>query len=267
MTCDDVKALAYVRPEALSEADRLALTDHLNVCPPCRVEYEQIRVVGDALLAVAPTQTPSPRVRQMLISRLQTQRTPKTSPKIVSVPPKTSLLQRLSDWLFGSFVTLPRGAVWASAALVVALLAGNVWQQRLLQQQAIILQAEAEQQQRIFALLSDPQAQQVGLKGVGDAASSVANLRYDPTTNLAVLLIRDLPTLPPDKNYQLWLIYGDDARDTGAVFACDPGGSKVRTLLINAPRQFNTYIRFGVTIEPAGGSPRPTGPRAFSSSL
>lgn len=274
MTCDDVKGLAYVRPEALSEAERSALTAHLEVCPPCHAEYQQIRAVGDALLAAVPAHPPAPHVRQLLAARLaqKVQHFAPSKVQFVSANPHTpallrNWLQQIYDWLFRPSVTLPRGAVFAAAALCLALVVSGVSQRQQLQQQAVLLQAEADEQQRILALMSDPSLQQVRLVGVGEAANSLANLRFDPATNAAVLLIRDLPTLPPDKNYQLWLAYGDDARDTGAVFACDQSGSKVRTFLITAPRQFNAYVRFGVTIEPAGGSPRPTGPRAYSASL
>lgn len=266
MTCDDVKGLAYVRPEALSEAERSALTTHLDACPPCRAEYQQIRAVGNALLAAVPTHTPAAHVRQTLAARLaQKVRIAPPKPRVIN--PLRTGWQQIYDWLFRTSVAMPRGAVLAVAALCLALAISGISQRQQLQEQAVLLKAETEQQQHILALMSDPGLQQVRLVGVGEAANSLANLRFDPTTNAAVLLIRDLPTLPPDKNYQLWLAYGDDARDTGAVFACDQSGNKVRTFLITAPRQFNAYVRFGVTIEPAGGSPRPTGPRAYSASL
>jgi anti-sigma-K factor RskA len=37
--------------------------------------------------------------------------------------------------------------------------------------------------------------------------------------------------------------------------------------VVIAPRQFNSYVRFGVSIEPAGGSPGPTGPAALLSEV
>lgn len=38
-------------------------------------------------------------------------------------------------------------------------------------------------------------------------------------------------------------------------------------VLITAPSRFDAYVSLGVTNEPAGGSPGPTGPRVMTCSL
>ena len=80
----------------------------------------------------------------------------------------------------------------------------------------------------------------------------------------ATLSITDLPKLPADKQYQLWLIQ-DGQRDSGAVFSVDTNGSA--QVNIDAKRPLTEYRAFGITIEPAGGSPGPTGERVLGFNL
>ena len=76
------------------------------------------------------------------------------------------------------------------------------------------------------------------------------------------LVVDGLPTLGEEQQYQLWLIV-DGQRDSGAVFSVNLEG--YRGQQIEAPRPLRDYGAFGVTIEPAGGSPGPTGQRVLAS--
>ena len=71
------------------------------------------------------------------------------------------------------------------------------------------------------------------------------------------LALQGLPALAEDRVYQLWLVRPDGNRDTGALFRSSGD------ILVTAPQAFSSYVRFGVTVEPAGGSPSPTGPGAL----
>jgi anti-sigma-K factor RskA len=78
------------------------------------------------------------------------------------------------------------------------------------------------------------------------------------------LVVDGLPPLGESQEYQLWLIR-DGERTSGAVFSTDEkayGGTRIR-----APRPLTDYSAVGITIEPAGGSPQPTGPRVLGGPL
>ena len=80
-----------------------------------------------------------------------------------------------------------------------------------------------------------------------------------------MLIVQDLPPLPQDRTYQLWLGWGDRQRDNGGCFA-----SMSRALVWYASprhRPFTAYQRVGITEEPAGGSPGPTSPRVIGATL
>lgn len=80
----------------------------------------------------------------------------------------------------------------------------------------------------------------------------------------AVIRVNQLPALTVEQAFQLWLV-DDDGAVSGGVFQFEsPEGPNYIVLPLDKP--VDDYLRFGVSIEPAGGSPlgnRPTGPRAF----
>jgi anti-sigma-K factor RskA len=78
---------------------------------------------------------------------------------------------------------------------------------------------------------------------------------------IGTLIADHLEPLSPDQQYQLWLIENGDRLD-GGVF--DVGDDGYGSLTVRAPEPLDSYA-FGVTIEPAGGSPGPTGPRVLAS--
>jgi anti-sigma-K factor RskA len=78
------------------------------------------------------------------------------------------------------------------------------------------------------------------------------------------LIVDGLPPLEEGKQYQLWLIRNGE-RTSGAVFSTDEsnyGGTRIR-----APLSLLEYSAVGVTIEPEGGSPQPTGTRVLGGPL
>jgi anti-sigma-K factor RskA len=60
--------------------------------------------------------------------------------------------------------------------------------------------------------------------------------------------------LPPDKQYQLWLIDAQQPHGS-AVFSAD---QQARQLLITMPDTPDSYQKLGITVEPRGGSQKPT---------
>jgi anti-sigma-K factor RskA len=76
----------------------------------------------------------------------------------------------------------------------------------------------------------------------------------------ATLIVESLPPLDATEQYQLWLVAGEN-RASGGVFSVNADGYS--SVAIQAPRPVREYTGFGVTIEPAGGSPGPTGARVL----
>jgi anti-sigma-K factor RskA len=75
------------------------------------------------------------------------------------------------------------------------------------------------------------------------------------------LVVDRLPVLGEDHEYQLWLIDENEERTSGAVFSVSDDG--YGSVWVGAPEPLISYPAFGVTIEPLGGSPQPTGERVL----
>ena len=123
------------------------------------------------------------------------------------------------------------------------------------------VQRQLALQHQAFTLITAPEARPVLLRS--DKADSGARglLLLKPDDSHAVLIVQDLPPLPQDRAYQLWLGWGDRQRDNGGVFRVDAQGFGL--VYITAPQPFTTYQRVGITEEPASGSPGPTSPRVI----
>ncbi|GAB4275988.1 MAG: anti-sigma factor [Candidatus Promineifilaceae bacterium] len=100
------------------------------------------------------------------------------------------------------------------------------------------------------------------LNGTENAPQAQGILAVQSSHDTAVLTVTGLPALPPDKQYQLWLVQ-DGQRTNGGVFSVQADGTA--TLTVSAPQALDFYDAFGVTVEPAGGSPGPTGSQVLGS--
>ena len=78
------------------------------------------------------------------------------------------------------------------------------------------------------------------------------------------LVVDGLPPLDASQQYQLWLIQ-DGQRTSGGIFSVD--GEGYGSLWITSPKPLISYQAVGITVEPAGGSPAPTGERVLGGEL
>jgi anti-sigma-K factor RskA len=74
------------------------------------------------------------------------------------------------------------------------------------------------------------------------------------------LVVEELPLLDESQQYQLWLIR-DGVRTSGGVFSVY--GSGYASLHVRSEEPLISFDSFGVTVEPAGGSPGPTGEKVL----
>ncbi|RME13865.1 MAG: hypothetical protein D6802_00325 [Ardenticatenia bacterium] len=239
MKCREIEPLlsAYAL-DALETGERLAVEAHLEDCAVCRRALADYRAVAEGLAFAAPPVEPPPSLRARLIAQ--------TAP----APARPDLAARLR---------LLRPRLGTLALLVgVFLLLVNVG----LWQRTTRLQAEMQRQemayQQALALLGEPNGKVVRLEGDGVQGALV----YAPDGQTAVLAVEGLAALPPDRDYQLWLIQPDETRLSGGVFDADPAG-EVTLFVVHSPQPLDAFVGVGVTVEPAGGSPGPTSRRVF----
>lgn len=80
----------------------------------------------------------------------------------------------------------------------------------------------------------------------------------------ALLLLSPLNPLPDGQVYQLWLTASDGAQTSAALLTASVADQQ---RLLNLPLDAATITAAGFSIEPAGGSPRPTGAMVLTGQL
>jgi anti-sigma-K factor RskA len=99
---------------------------------------------------------------------------------------------------------------------------------------------------------------------VADGDRQALATLYNCDGDQAILVVYGLPQPPAGQVYQLWLIHNGQ-RDSGGLFTVDDKGYAV--LLVRSLHRFSEYQAIGVTNEPAGGSPGPTGTRVLAANF
>ncbi|TRV72842.1 anti-sigma factor [Streptomyces sp. 130] len=226
---------------ALPDSERRDFERHLGDCEACSTEVRELSETATRLgLAVA---APAPReLRERVLREITTVR---------QEPPALPRRERSPDRRGGA-------ARWSRFALAACLAAAAgfggiaVWQHqeaREAQRQADAARLRAEQVARVLAA-PDAKTASGALKG-GAQGTVVVSRGQDR----AVFLASGLAEAPSGKVYQLWFDDGGTMRPAGLMRATGPSSTTYTTLL-DGPVGGATGM--GVTVEPAGGSERPT---------
>lgn len=225
---------------ALDAEETAALQSHLQTCDSCRAELMDYQRVSAGLLSGLPPQAPRPALKRTLAARLPSAKK--------AVRPRWQW-----RWSLGQMAT--------SAALVLLLVMNMLSfnQVRALQAQQAELTRQLKMEQAALAMIASSDAQTLPFRDGGVTGSLIVNREK----NSAILIFSQLPALERGKTYQIWLIQPDNGRVSAGVFAENhTGGITIASL--NSSDSFQAYVGIGITIEPAGGSDQPTGPKVFS---
>jgi anti-sigma-K factor RskA len=93
-------------------------------------------------------------------------------------------------------------------------------------------------------------------------ASVKGSLLLDKEYNNAVLILRGLPSISEGQTYQIWLIAPNEER-TNAGLVRPQLDQPFISEAIYATQDLSNFVGIGMTVEPAGGSNRPTGQQIF----
>jgi len=99
--------------------------------------------------------------------------------------------------------------------------------------------------------ISDSNTLVVNMVGTKAAPKSSANVYWDSASSKVYLVVRNMPELPSDQQYQLWALIDGKPADLGVFDARD---QKVILQMKGTKRA----QAFAITIEKKGGSPSPT---------
>jgi hypothetical protein len=146
-----------------------------------------------------------------------------------------------------------------AAAVILLTVANVVFILQMLEtrqeQQETITRLE-ERNAALTEIISGVNSHQIQLVTVNAASQEPsATFRWSPVHDMAILQVENLPDLPENQDYQLWLM--DDLHSVGlGVFDVDIHGRS--TLIIDLPVLVQQYTLVGISPEPTGGSLQPT---------
>jgi anti-sigma-K factor RskA len=224
--------------DALDNAERERFERHLRGCQDCARDVRDLHETATRL-ALAVAQDPPPRLRERVLDAVaRTSQNPPVSDPRPAAPARHARSRRHA-WV-------PRLAgVAAVAALAAAVLLGftqAATQRRLDRAQA--------QEQAIEAVLNAPDARiAISRASVGGTGTVV----FSRASHKMIFTTQGLPPLPASKVYELWVLTPDSARPAGLLPA--PSDGRTAPLLASGllPGE-----QAGVTVEPAGGTSKPT---------
>ncbi len=244
---------------ALDGPERAELEAHLAECAACRVRLEAWRrTVGDLAEGVVPA-TPPAGVRASLLDRVRSEAAAERPASrvaerrrwivalaaVVVVAALTALLLGVARARLGSELEATRSRV-AELERRLAAAQGDLAETRV----------HLTSLTRLVQVLSSARPErQVVLAGLDPAPGAHGRLFLDPETRRAVFVADHLPALPAGRDYQLWTIVAGTPRSAG-VFRSDAQGHALLEVDQVPPERADAWA---VTIEPAGGVPRPTG--------
>ncbi|MDQ4128003.1 MAG: anti-sigma factor [Actinomycetota bacterium] len=212
---------------ALTEEERDEFERYLARNPEREAEIDELGAIAD-LLAISPEQQePPPELRSRVMEVVEAE----AAPRRVRRRPMFAALRGYLD---------ARGiALGAAAMLVIGLLSWNV----LLQDQVQNLtdQVEEAQAARQTIPLEGAWAQQ-------GASAEVAAIDEDQV----ILVAENMPAVPEDQTCQIWVIH-DDVPTPSGLF--DPDGNMTAAAVTTSIEKADAIA---VTVEPAGGSEKPT---------
>ncbi|MFC8270970.1 anti-sigma factor domain-containing protein [Streptomyces sp. NPDC057271] len=223
--------------DALDAGDREAVERHLTGCPPCAEEVREFSETVTRLglaVAVAPTAS----LRTGVMGRIATVRQERPTTPTRRSPPGRRGPRRLSHW-----------ALAVCLAGAVGLGGAAVWQYG----QAEEARQEARQARgandAVAAVLAAADARISTTRVEGGAVGTVVVSR---SLDRAVFAASGMAAPPSGRVYQLWY---DDEGTMRSAGLMDPRATAEATLL-DGP--VSGASGMGVTVEPVGGSARPT---------
>jgi len=242
--------LPFYALDALTEEEHELVEAYLAKDPEARPQVDEMRRAGSALpQSVSPVE-PAPRTKAALMARIAADERARSSAQ--SQPSRR--VNRYESF-FRSF------SLAAAALAIVWVVVLNVQVVRLRSEIAKLNSALAAQSNSLNQIIQKlPQTTPsttitVSLKGTKVEPNAQGQLIADPGSQSAVLVVTGLPPLEPGKTYQVWLIA--NAPVSAGLLTVDANGQGV--LIITSQEAIGSFKSLGISVEPQGGSPQPTG--------
>jgi anti-sigma-K factor RskA len=231
----EFEQLCKQHPELVAERRKFeesleAYASEQAVRPPAGVKAKILEAIGDPDLVSPSSSNPSKRIITMENSKS---------------PRSTGMLR------------------FAAAAAVILLLGMVVLYYQISQQNRELVNANNELTKRVTedeavidkikidnSIIDNPNAIVVNMVGTKVPVSS-ANVYWDSTNSSVYLVVKNMPKLPSNQQYQLWALIDNKKKNLGVFDATDNNV----ILKMDSTKKAQA---FAITIEKKGGNPTPT---------
>lgn len=214
--------------ECLDRVEQEEIQLHIEQCPPCRADLYRFQQTVAELAHAVPQVEPPATLKPRLLASIHSNRAPSWFEKLLMRWPR--MVPSLS---------------LVALLLLIVLGIGNVM---------LIMKVQHSTQTDLVSV------QLAQLRGTDAMPQAHGVLLIGEQDKQGVLVVTALQPLDASSQYQLWLIK-DGQRSSGGVFSVGSAGEARLTIMAHAP--ISSYDAFGVTIEPYGGSPGPTGQKVL----
>lgn len=148
-----------------------------------------------------------------------------------------------------AFLAYAASAVLFITAAVLGLLLLNTENSR----------TDAERRNReLLAIVSAPNLKVTDLKPTGNEAPGQMRLYTDPATNKAYLVTNDLAPLPAGREYEAWLITGDNQPKKAAMLGSGGNRGSPTVYPLETNGEVEQYKLVAITVEKTGGVDKPS---------
>jgi len=158
---------------------------------------------------------------------------------------------------------------WIAAASLILLAGAIYWavSANKKYQDALARNREMQKQieqfhQEIADLKNNPGSKPISdfkMASITEGSQAAASIYWDTVTKDVYLLIKNMPQPPSDKQYQLWALLPEEG---GTI---DLGMIELNQERLIRMKNVQNAKAFAITLEPKGGSPKPTSPPMVSS--
>jgi anti-sigma-K factor RskA len=245
---------------ALTETEAAAVAAHVSGCAECRKELAEARGRAALLAFSVAQEKPEAGVKEKLLARIREEKG-----GLQAAGERKSLHKDL-------YREKKRGGAWWNWVLLpltaaLALLSVLLWQQNqsLTKQLQVAMQSAAELERArlqvlgLLNVLASPKTITVRLAGSGETEGARGLVKYNKESG-EMVYSAELPALPADKVYQMWLLPVEGAPISAGIFTRAEAEKNLYSAKVPAMSEAKA---FAVTIEPAGGVASPTGPKVL----
>ena len=291
MQCDEVQELIYLEAAGAEDAAaRSVIRDHLaKGCVICQAALAEATAAAAQIPLNLPPCLPSESVKKELMRRIKTATPLSQSERTSATPEPKRMPRKLLLWPLVISTSL------AAAMFLVAILSlqanENLSREHLKDLTALAslqksflrdtarlnrlskqmhdavamekrkissLETKLAAAESLKAMIDSPALEMASLHGSAPMRSAWGRVMWNNKMKMWKLCVWNMPHLPKSKTYEVWMITSGGKKMPAGLFNTD---DKTQSALVTpaVPPNKHEMAEIAVTIEPAGGSPQPTG--------